>query len=186
MTVAGLLLCAGEATRFAGKRHKLLAPARGRPLVAWAIEPACRAGLDEVVVVSGAVDLSEVVPDEVTLLGNERWKEGQSSSLRVGVDWCARQGHGAVVVGLGDQPGLTVSAWQALAAASPTPVAVATYRGVRGHPVRLEAAVWPLLPVSGDEGARRLLRGRPELVTEVPCEGDPRDIDSTEDLRRWS
>ena len=186
MTVAVVLLCAGEGSRFGGGRHKLLAPARGRPLVSWAVAPALEAGLDEVVVVTGAVDLSGVLPDEVTVLGNELWKEGQSSSLRVAVDWCARRGHEAVVVGLGDQPGLTVAAWRALAAPSPTPIAVATYGGVRGHPVRLEASVWPLLPVSGDEGARRLLRGRPELVTEVPCEGDPRDIDSTEDLRRWS
>lgn len=186
MTVAAVVLCAGAGSRFAGDGHKLRAVARGRPLVSWAVGAAVAAGLDETVVVTGAVDLADVLPDGVTVLANELWADGQSTSLRVAVDWCARQDHGAVVVGLGDQPGLTPAAWQALAAPSPTPIAVATYRGVRGHPVRLEAPVWPLLPVSGDEGARRLLASRPELVTEVPCEGDPRDIDSREDLRRWN
>jgi CTP:molybdopterin cytidylyltransferase MocA len=186
MTVAAVVLCAGAGSRFAGEGHKLLAKARGRPLVSWAVGAARDAALEETVVVMGAVDLTDVLPDDVTLLSNERWKEGQSSSLRVAVDWCARQGHTAAVIGLGDQPGLTVAAWQSLAAPSPTPVAIATYGKRRGHPVRLEAAVWPLLPVSGDEGARRLIAARPELVTEVPCEGDPRDIDSREDLRRWS
>jgi molybdenum cofactor cytidylyltransferase len=186
MTVAAVVLCAGAGSRFAGGEHKLLARARGRPLVSWSVGTALAAALDETVVVTGAVDLSEILPAEVTLLGNEIWEQGQSSSLRVAVDWCARQGHDAVVVGLGDQPALAVEAWQALAAPSPTPIAVATYTGKRGHPVRMEATVWPLLPVSGDEGARRLIAGRPELVSEVPCEGDPRDIDSREDLRRWS
>lgn len=186
MTVAAVVLCAGAGSRFAGSGHKLLAKARGRPLVSWSVGTALAAGLDETVVVTGAVDLADVLPAEVTVLANERWAEGQSSSLRVAVDWCARQGHDTAVVGLGDQPALTVEAWLALAAPSPTPIAVATYAGHRGHPVRLDAAVWPLLPVSGDEGARRLLAGRPELVSEVPCEGDPRDIDSREDLRRWS
>ena len=186
MTVAALLLAAGAGTRYSHDRRKLLAALRGRPLVLWAVSAAEAAGLDEIVVVTGAIDLSDILPAGVTVLSNERWEDGQSSSLRVGIDWSARQGHDAAVVGLADQPGLTPDAWRALAGPSPTPIAVATYRGRRAHPVRLEAAVWPLLPVSGDEGARRLMRGRPELVTEVPCEGDPRDIDSMEDLRRWS
>jgi molybdenum cofactor cytidylyltransferase len=186
VTVAAIVLAAGAGTRFSKDGRKLLAPVRGQPMVALAVAPAIAAGFDEVVVVTGAVDLSGDLPDEVTVLRNEIWDKGQATSLRVGLDWCARQGHDAVVVGLGDEPWLSDTAWRALAGESPTPIAVATYNGRRGHPVRLEATVWPLMPVSGDEGARTVMRGRPELVTEVPCEGDPRDIDTQEDLRRWS
>jgi molybdenum cofactor cytidylyltransferase len=186
VSTAGVILAAGAGSRFGGRGEKLVTPARGRPLVSWAIEPALEAGLDEVIVVSGAIDLGDVVPEGVTLLRNDEWELGQATSLGVALDWAQRQGHGAAVVGLGDMPGLTVTAWRAVAEAAGGPIVVAAYAGRRGHPVRLDAAVWTLLPTSGDEGARGLMSRRPELVVEVACEGSDTDVDTREDLRRWN
>jgi molybdenum cofactor cytidylyltransferase len=185
-TVAALVLAAGGGSRYRGPTHKLLANLRGRPVVSWSIEAALGAELDETIVVTGAIDLSEVLPDQVTVLENPGWADGMATSLAVGLDWCARQGHRAAVVGLGDQPLVRTSAWRTVAAADHAPIVVATYGGQRRNPVRLRQDVWPLVPSSGDEGARTLMRSRPELVGEVACEGEPVDIDTSEDLERWS
>jgi molybdenum cofactor cytidylyltransferase len=169
--VAAVVLAAGGGSRFAGPSHKLLAPRSGQPLVRWAVEAALEAGTGPVWVVTGAVDLSGVVPAEVELLANPRWAEGQATSLHV--------------VGLGDQPLIPASAWRAVAALD-APIVVATYDGRRRNPVRLRRDVWALVERVGDQGARGLIRGRPDLVSEVACEGSAADIDTVEDLFRWS
>lgn len=185
MSEAAVVLAAGAGTRFDGPGHKLLAPLRGRPVVHWAVAAARAAGLDETLVVTGAVDLSEVLPPEVTVVANANWRSGQATSLAAAVAAVGDR-HDAIVVGLGDQAFLEAAAWRAVAAARDTPIAVATYEGRRRHPVRLDRSIWPLLAATGDGGARDLMRERPELVREVPCHGQPADIDTREDLGRWS
>lgn len=181
--VAAVLLAAGEGTRFRAGA-KLLAALRGRPLLAWAVDPVLAAGLP-LVVVEGAVDVSGALEEfgtAVAVVKNPRWHEGQATSLWAGLEWCGHAGCEAAVIGLGDQPFVPASAWLAVARADPAPIVSASFGGLRSPPVRLDRAVWPLLAQSGDEGARELIRRRPDLVAEVACEGDPADVDTVEDL----
>jgi CTP:molybdopterin cytidylyltransferase MocA len=189
VTVAAIVLAAGAGRRFAGSGGevpKQLATVDGDALVRRALRAALAAGLAEVVLVTGAVDLSEHAAG-VAVVPNPRWEEGIATSLQAALAHARTAGHDVVVVGLADQPGIPASAWAAVAAAPPEPpIAVATFGGRRGNPVRLPAAVWDLLPTTGDEGARALMRSRPDLVQEVPCAGDPHDVDTMGDLARWS
>jgi nicotine blue oxidoreductase len=191
VTTAAVLLAAGGGSRFrasGGEGHKLLAPYLGRTVVEWAIESAAAANLDSTYVVRGATDLPvpPLAAGAVVFVRNDRWREGMATSLQAGIARARRDGHAAVVVGLGDQPLVDAEAWRRLARATGSPIAVATYDGQRGNPVRLSAMVWPLLPATGDEGARVVMRRRPDLVAEVPCPGRSADIDTVDDLAEWS
>jgi nicotine blue oxidoreductase len=182
MRTAAVVLAAGGGSRFA-EGHKLLAPFRGRALVTWAAEAAEEAALDETVVVVGETPLTDVLPGSVTVVPNPDWAAGIATSLWAGLEAVAD--FDAVVVGLADQPLIPASAW-ARVSWSKSPVAVATYGGRRRNPVRLARQMWALLPRTGDEGARALMRAHPDLVEEIPCEGDPADVDTTGDLRALS
>ena len=165
----------------------MLAERDGRSVVEHAVAAAGEA-LGEVLVVTGAVQLPSAVTamPGVRVVHNPRWADGQATSLAAG-DRAGATGDDAidaVVVGLGDQPDITPESWRRVAA-STAPIAIATYDGRRRNPVRLHRSVWPLLPTTGDEGARALTRLRADLVEEVPCSGSPDDIDTLEDLLRW-
>jgi molybdenum cofactor cytidylyltransferase len=182
---AAVLLAAGAGTRFAGPTHKLLTIVDGAPLVAHALGNMTRSTITPLAVVTGAVDLAGVIPDGLTVVPNPDWAGGMATSLAAAVRWADTQDLDAIVVGLGDQPSITPASWRAVASVTATPVVIATYDGRRGHPVRLARAVWDRLPITGDQGARVVMAGWPELVTEVACEGDPTDVDTVEDLSRW-
>ncbi len=185
MTVAGIVLAGGAGSRFEGPSHKLLAPFRGQPVVSHAIAAAHDAGFNQLYVVQGAIDLTDIVPSSVTLVTADDWADGQAHTLQRGVQAAEADGHTAVVVGLGDQPMVPSGAWRAVGA-SRGPIVVASFDGERRPPVKLDASVWPLLPTSGDQGARGLLRLRPDLVSAVACSGNPADIDTLKDLEQWN
>src|SRR5688500_10327645 len=189
--IAAVVLAAGGGSRFTasgGAGHKLLAEAGGLPVIQRVVDAALEAGIGPVWVVQGAADLVAILGDRpVRMLDNPGWEDGIATSLQVAVAAARSDELDAIVIGLGDQPDIPPSAWRAVADYGlTTPVGIATFDGRATPPVRLDAAVWDLLPTTGDEGARALMRGQPDLVTEVACDGDPRDVDTVEDLDRWS
>lgn len=166
-----------------GLGHKLLATFDDRPLVLAALEAALAAGLEETVVVWGALDLRPLLPAGATALENPHWRGGLATSLAVGLRWCAARDHDAAVVGLGDAPLVPADAWRAVASSS-SDVAVATFSGQPHPPVRLAREVWGSLPSEGDVGARALWSCGVLEVDWVPCPGDSADVDTPSDLRR--
>ena len=184
MTTGVVLLAGGSGSRYTGPTHKLLARLpTGEPVYRRALAAARDADVGPVLVVTGQARLT--LPTGVLVVHNAAWATGQASSLAAALRAAAGAGWSAVIVGLADQPGIEPAAWRAVGA-SPAAIAVATYDGRRRNPVRLHRDVWPEVAVAGDEGARSVMRMRPELVEEVPCTGRPVDIDTVEDLDQWS
>ena len=180
--VAALVLAAGGGRRYG--MPKALVEYEGSLLVERAVRTAS-AVCDPVLVVLGAraVDVWQQADlAGATVLANADWETGMAGSLRTGLDG-ARAFPGridAALVTLVDMPGMTPAALERVAAhAAPDALAVATYAGVRSHPVLLGREHWAgvVATATGDEGARRYLQEHD--VTEVDCTGlaDPTDLD---------
>src|SRR5829696_6500730 len=180
--VAAVVLAAGGGRRYG--MPKALVEYEGSLLVERAVRTA-RAVCDPVLVVLGAraVDVwRQADLDGATVLANKDWETGMASSLRTGLEglrgWPGRVD--AALVTLVDMPGMTPKALARLAEhVSPDALAVATYDGVRAHPVLLGREHWDgvIGTATGDEGARRYLAAHD--VTEVDCTGlaDATDLD---------
>jgi CTP:molybdopterin cytidylyltransferase MocA len=203
-TVAGVLLAAGEGSRFG--RPKALVELDGQTLAARGVNVLRTGGADPILVVIGA---AQVNLDGIHTVYNEQWRTGMGSSLRAALraltDAEGAEGAegpqdrtaatlpvdvGAVVVALADQPLVGTDAVARLIAAyrGGASVAVAGYDGKPRNPVLLAREHWPevIATATGDQGARAFLRARPELVTLVECgdTGSPDDIDTAADLDR--
>jgi len=186
-SIVAIVLAAGAGSRFSGDVHKLLVPLGDSTIIGLSLSHVLDAGFSRVIVVTGAAPLPDglIRDSRLILVHNGRWSQGQASSLRVGIDAARALGAEAVVVGLGDQPFIDPEAWRRVAATE-SPIAVASYAGRRGHPVKLERSMWGELPAQGDFGARDLIRLRPDKVSQVDCPGSATDIDTQEDLEQWT
>jgi molybdenum cofactor cytidylyltransferase len=177
--IGGIVLAAGEGTRFGGSKQ--LADLNGRPLLEHALRAMAASPVDRLVVVLGAG--AEDVLAGIDLHGAEpvlcpRWEEGQSASLASGLG--GLPAIEAVVVTLGDQPYVSPEAIRrVLAARGAAPAVRATYGDRPAHPLVLERTLFGALrDVSGDHGARHLLMK--VGTTEVPCDdlGAGQDVDT--------
>jgi xanthine dehydrogenase accessory factor len=186
MRVVAILLAAGSSRRFGG--DKLRAPYRGRPLVEHALGAlvGCPGLAETLLVVRPDTPPAPERPG-VRWVMNPDYAEGMGTSLRKGIE-AAPADADAYLVALADMPGTTpamVASLLARWAAGRDRIVVPVHRGHRGHPVILPARFRAeLLALSGDVGARGILRAHPGDVEEVPVD-DPAvlfDVDRPHDL----
>jgi molybdenum cofactor cytidylyltransferase len=183
--ISGVVLAAGTSTRFG--RTKQVALLDGKPLIAYAIEALRVAGVGEVLVVVGHDEdtVRAALPDGVTTIVNQAYRDGQATSLAAALHDVDGSSEAAVVL-LGDQPGVTGGDVTAL---------IDSFRETRSQIVRIRYTDGPgpaLLSreiyaeaghLHGDAGARVLMASHPEWVHEVPVDRPaPRDVDTPGDL----
>jgi molybdenum cofactor cytidylyltransferase len=187
MTTAAVVLAAGRGSRLMRPVAKPLLEFRGRPLVLWALDAALASGCAPVLLVVGHESdaIRAIAPEATIVVDSPRWADGISQSLSVALDALEPDPVvTGVCVGLADQPRVGAEAYRRVAEAGArgTPIAVATYSGVRGNPVWLARSVWPeARALTGDAGARQLMDGR-EVEVDCTGTGDPADVDTLDDL----
>ena len=183
---------------------KLLLPFRGKPLLEWTLELVESLPMGCRLIVLGA-HAEEILrglfrcpsslirdPSLIThhpfratrhgllweVLINDRWEEGMGSSLRL----AARHVEGGILVFLGDMPEVPLGAARAVLSLAGDRAVAPSFRGRRGFPVYLPPGLLPRLRgLSGDVGARELIRGNCELIP-WPEPGVVLDVDREEDL----
>ncbi len=172
---AGILLAAGAGTRYG--MPKVLA-AQGEWL-RLAVEALVCGGCDDVAVVLGAAIVD--VPAHARSVVADDWRCGMGVSLRTGLAAIPEADYAVILTVDTPDIGADVVA-RVLEAAheSPSGLARATYDGRPGHPVVIAREHWTALraTLDGDEGARRFLAARTDVVT-VDCAdlASGRDVD---------
>ncbi len=177
---AGVVLAAGSGSRFGEPKAPL--EVDGERLVDRSVRVLREGGCDPVFVILGAW---EGRVDDALVIVNHGWEEGMGSSLRIALKWVnATTEADYALITLVDLPGLTSESVRRVAAAD-SGIAVATFDGERGHPVRISREHFRELidTVSGDEGARSFVSQRDDVVlVEIGDIASGRDIDVPSDV----
>jgi molybdenum cofactor cytidylyltransferase len=185
---AGVVLAAGGSERLG--QPKQLLDWNGQPFVRAVAQTALAAGLSPVFVVVGAekdMVAAGVEGLDVIVLENPDWVEGQSTSLRAGVQALPKEAAAAVFL-LSDQPQIParlVETVLAEYARTLAPVVAPLVDERRGNPVLFDRVTFSdLMKAKGDKGGRQVFaKYRVHTFPWVEAR-DGLDVDTWEDYER--
>jgi molybdenum cofactor cytidylyltransferase len=180
MTVAALLLAAGESTRMG--RLKQLLPWDGRPLVAWQAEQLRDAGAGEVVVVLGheAEQIRPAVPSWASVIVNETYRQGRATSLRAGALMLPDDTEALFILSV-DQPRPAWLAQRLVERWRETRAPIVSLKFPRrfGHPVLVAGALLPELRAvdEASQGLRAVVQRHAGEAIVVTIDNAALDVD---------
>lgn len=167
LPIAGVILAAGAASRMG--QSKLLLSWKGEALICHAVRTALQSELASVIVVTGASAeeiRNTLAGFDITLVHNPDWQEGQSTSVRAGLQAVPNQVEAAIFL-LGDQPYVSPDLIQALVQEyrNTRPAILAPFVGDRRtNPVLFDRSMFKVLTeLQGDAGARTIFKQYPPI-----------------------
>lgn len=190
MRVGAAVLAAGEGRRAGGPKAML--PIGARSFLAHACDLLARPGVDFVIAVIGheaeRVRRDSGLSGAVTVVSNERYREGMLTSIWSALDEAERQGADALLVHPVDHPLVAPGTVDRVVAAlqDGAAIAVPSWDGRRGHPGGFARPAWPALrAASAQTGARAVLAAHPEWIVHVAGDaGCLAGVDTPEDYER--
>lgn len=184
-----IVLAAGKGERFEGLKQ--LTEVDGEPVlqlilqsiskIDWALSPLLVLG-HERERIENAVDTCGF-----KVIENENWQQGLSTSLKSGINAAPRNASGYLFF-LGDMPLISSDIIKVVLnrADSGSSIVAPSYQGKRGFPVYLSRQLEEnlLTEISGDKGAREIIRKKPDQLTLINTEdrGVIMDLDEKSDL----
>jgi molybdenum cofactor cytidylyltransferase len=187
-----IILAAGNSSRLG--RPKQLLPYQGKTLLSHVVTEAL-AHLRPVVVVTGAYQAEirdSLKGQPVNIVYNPHWETGMVSGIVAGlaealtIDPDLR----AMIVAVCDQPYISAELFRSLVekrAVSGKGLIASLYSETRGTPVLFDYRYFKELSVlSGNAGAKQLLKRYPDDVETVPFPNGGIDIDTEEDVKLLS
>ena len=188
--IAGVILAAGGSTRF-GTTKQLL-DWRGKPLVTHTVETALAGGLSPVIIVTGADQENVTLAVKglpVKCVHNPDWEQGQSSSVRTGIESLPPQVGGAIFL-LADQPYTPPELILQLVkehTLNRISIIYPEVNGKRANPVLFDRETFlDLAKLTGDIGGRALFDSYKRRSVNWENDLILRDIDTPEDYEKLS
>lgn len=187
--IGGLLLAAGGSSRFGSPKQ--LALFEGKSLLRRATETLVNSSCNPIVVVLGAEterSVSEIADLAANICVNDRWQSGMSSSVKAGLNELRNMepNLAAVMITLCDQPYVTVDTINFFAVKfrqTSAEIVAAKYAGMLGVPALFSCRLFnDLLSLTGDKGARELIRIHGGDVDSIRVDEAAFDMDTPDDL----
>jgi molybdenum cofactor cytidylyltransferase len=188
-----IILAAGASSRLGSPKQLL--DYSGTTLLQHSIEVAQAANVDSVVVVLGAnadIIRSEISNTTANVVVNPEWKEGMASTIRFGLQTLVKLNPevDAVVFMVADQPFVTADLLNDLIVLNKKEqrsIVASKYGTTFGTPVLFTKRFFPeLLELTGDVGAKSLVRKYLDETAFVPFTKGEIDIDTVEDYKNLS
>lgn len=183
-----IVLAAGASSRLG--RPKQLLPYKDKTLLRYTLEEALTTSAQSVAVVLGAnADAlqKEINGYKIHVAVNINWKEGMASSIRTGVKAITEINPSVtgVILLVCDQPFVTTALLNTLIEVRQKTgkgIVASSYGNTFGPPVFFHHSFFPeLLQLTGDVGARNIIRLHTGNVEMVPFPGGTLDIDTDKD-----